>query len=127
MDLSSLVIELVKDFDLLATAQDRKIQFHAEPGHQVETDAKYCKQILHALLTNALIHGRGDIRVRLIGRGARVGFTTVNEVRATPTPSELTLGLWLRVVRALVSQQPSLRFRQHHGSRHHASCLSFQL
>ena len=125
VDLSSLVTELVRDFDLLATAQERKIQFHAEPGRVVETNAKYCKQILHALLTNALIHGRGDIRVRLIGRGPRVSFTTVNEVRSTPTSSELTLGLGLRVVRALVSQQPTLRFRQHHGSRHHASCLSF--
>ena len=124
-DLSSLVTELVRDFDLLATAQERKIQFHAEPGRVVETDAKYCKQILHALLTNALIHGRGDIRIRLIGRRQRVRFITVNEVRSTPTVSELTLGLGLRVVRALVGQQPTLHFRQHHGSRYHASCLSF--
>ena len=125
VDLSSLVGELVKDFELLATAQERRIQFRAEPGRLVETDAKYCKQILHALLTNALIHGRGDIRVRLIGRRRHVSFTTMNEVRSTPTPSELTLGLGLRVVRALVSRQPALRFRQHHGSRYHASSLSF--
>jgi signal transduction histidine kinase len=125
VDLSALVTELVRDFDLLATAQERRIQFHAEPGRVVETDAKYCKQVLQALLTNALIHGRGDIRVRLIGRGQRVRFTTVNEVRSTPTASELTLGLGLRVVRALVGQQSSLRLRQHHGSRYHASSLSF--
>jgi signal transduction histidine kinase len=124
VNLSWLVTELVRDFDLLATAQGRKMQFHAEPGQVVETDAKYCKQILHALLTNALIHGRGDIRVRLISRGRRVTFTTVNEVRSTPTASELTLGLGLRVVRALISQQPALRFRQHHGNRFHASRLS---
>ena len=125
VDLSALVTELVRDFDLLATAQERNIRLRVESGHVVETDAKYCKQILHALLTNALIHGRGDIRVRLIGRGQRVSFTTMNEVRSTPTQSELTLGLGLRVVRALVSQQPSLRFRQHHGGRYHASRLSF--
>jgi signal transduction histidine kinase len=125
VDLSALVTELVKDFDLLATAQERKIQFQVEPSRVAETDAKYCKQVLHALLTNALIHGRGDIHVRLIGRGQRVSFTTVNEVRSTPTASELTLGLGLRVVRALVGQQSSLRLRQHHGRRYHASCLSF--
>jgi len=51
--------------------------------------------------------------------------TTANEVRSTPTATELTLGLGLRVVRALVGQQPTVRFRQHHGSRYHASCLSF--
>ena len=125
VDLSSLVGELVRDFDLLATAQERTIRLHAEPGQVVETDAKYCKQILHALLTNALIHGRGDIRVRLIGRNKSAAFTIVNAVRATPTLSELTLGLGLRVVRALVQQQPALRFRQYRGRRYHASCLSF--
>lgn len=125
VNLSDLVGELVKDFDLLATAQERRILLHAEPGRVVATDAKYCKQILHALLTNALIHGRGDIRVRLLSRGQRISFVTMNEVRSTPTQSELTLGLGLRVVRALVGQQSTLRFRQHHGGRHHASCLSF--
>ena len=39
--------------------------------------------------------------------------------------AELTLGLGLRVVKALVSQQPSLRLRQHHGSHYHATSLSF--
>jgi signal transduction histidine kinase len=124
VNLSSLVTELVRDFELLATAQARKMQFHAEPCQVVETDVKYCKQMLHALLTNSLIHGRGDIHARLIGRGRHVTFTTVNEVRSTPTASELTLGLGLRVVRALISQQPALRFRQHHGNRFHASSLS---
>jgi len=124
VDLSLLVNELVRDFDLLATAQDRKMRFQAEPCLTTETDAKYCTQILHALLTNALIHGRGDIQVRLVRRGRRLIFTTVNELRTTPTASDLTLGLGLRVVQALVAQQPGLQFRQHHGNRLHASSLS---
>jgi len=37
----------------------------------------------------------------------------------------LTLGLGLRVVKALITQQPSLRFRHHHGSRYYATSLSF--
>jgi signal transduction histidine kinase len=125
VELSALASELVRDFDLLAAAQGRQTQFRAETGRVVETDPKYCKQILHALLTNSLIHGRGDIHVRVVSRGQRVSFTTANEVRSTPTATELTLGLGLRVVRALVGQQPTVRFRQHHGSRYHASCLSF--
>lgn len=125
VNLSELVTELVRDFELLATAQNRSVDIQAQSNRTGETDPKYCKQVLHALLTNALIHGRGTIRVRLVQRRQRVVFTTVNEVRSTPTASELTLGLGLRVVRALVSQQPTLQFRQHHGSRHHASSLSF--
>jgi len=124
-DLSALLQELVEDFDLLATADQRKLELRAERVHWVETDARYCKQILHALLTNALIHGRGDIRIRLHSQRGRVRFAMVNAVRSSPTRSELTLGLGLRVVRALVAQQPSLRFRQRHGRHVHATCLSF--
>jgi len=46
-----------------------------------------------------------------------------NAVRAQPANSELTLGLGLRVVRALVAQQPALRLHQHHGRRTHATSL----
>jgi signal transduction histidine kinase len=124
-DLSAVLTDVVKDFDLLATADNRKLELRAEPGCRVATDARYCRQILHALLTNALIHGRDEIKIRLIQRGGRVRLTMANSLRASPTRSELTLGLGLRVVKALVSQQPALRFRQHHGTRLHAAGLAF--
>jgi two-component sensor histidine kinase len=124
-DLSALLAEVVHDFDLLASADGRKLRLTAELACVVVTDPRYCKQCLHALLTNALIHGRDEIRVRLRRRGAHVRFTMMNALRSSPTDSELTLGLGLRVVRALVAQQPALRFRQRHGRRMHATCLVF--
>ena len=124
-DLSALLGELVEDFDLLAGADQRRLLLEAAAGCRVQSDPRYCKQILHALLTNALVHGRGDIRIRLLNRRGRVRFSMVNALRSTPTRSELTLGLGLRVVRALIDQQPTLRFRQHHGRRFHANCLAF--
>jgi signal transduction histidine kinase len=124
-DLAALLAEVVHDFDRLASADGRKLQFVAEQSCAVQTDPRYCKQILHALLTNALIHGRGDIRVRLRRRGPRVRFTLMNAMRSSPSKSELTLGLGLRVVRALVEQQPALRFHQHHGRHTHATSLVF--
>ena len=124
-DLSATLDELVKDFDLLASVDNRKIELRAQPACWVETDPWYCKQILHALLSNALIHGRGEIMIRLRRCGGRVHLTLVNPLRASPTRPELTLGLGLRVVKALVGQQPALRFRQHHGTRRHATGLIF--
>ena len=124
-DLSAILGELVKDFDLLAAADGRKLELCAPPGCRVETDPWYCKQILHALLSNALIHGRGEIKIRLRRHGGRVFLTMVNSLRSSPTRPELTLGLGLRVVKALVSQQPALRLRQHHGARLHATGLIF--
>ena len=104
-DLSALLKELVQDFDLLAAADRRKLELRAEQVCRVEADVRYCKQILHALLTNALIHGRGDIRIRLSSQRGRVRFAMVNAVRPSPTRSDLALGLGLRVVRALVVER----------------------
>ena len=123
-DLSAMLIELVKDFHLLANADGRSLQLEAASGCEVEIDERYCKQILHTLLTNALIHGIGEIKIRLIERQTRVRLAIVNRVASKPTPSELTLGLGLRVVKALVARQTNLQFRQHHGSHFHATCLS---
>jgi len=124
-DLAAILSELAHDFDRLASADGRKLRLVAEHSCAVLSDRRYCRQILHTLLTNALIHGRGDIAVRLRRRGSRARFTLVNHTRSSPTRSELTLGLGLRVVRALIEQQPDMRFRQHHGRRTHATVLVF--
>ena len=126
-DLSAMLADVAQDFELLAREHGRAVQLNAEPNCWVETDPRYSKQILHTLLTNALIHGVGDVRVRLLRRGGRVEFAMANQLRSSPTRSELTLGLGLRVVKALVAQQATLHFRQHHGSRFHATRLSFAM
>src|SRR5262249_16820217 len=100
-DLAAMLRDLVNDFDLLAGAQGRAVAAESERVCRVESDPRYCKQILHALLTNALLHGRDDIKVRVRRRAGRVRFTMLNLVRSSPTRSELTLGLGLRVVKAL--------------------------
>lgn len=124
-DLSDLLSEVVKDFHLLAREEGREVSLVAEPACLAATDPKYCRQILHALLTNALVHGRGQIVIRLLSRAGKVRLTMLNRVRQSPTASEQTLGLGLRVVRALLSLQPALGFRQHHGGRVHATQLTF--
>jgi signal transduction histidine kinase len=126
-DLSAVVSEIVRDFHLLADGEGRSLQLDAEPNCWVVSDAKYCRQVLHGLLTNALTHGRGAIRMRLRKRGSAVWLSMVNEVRQTPAPGALTLGLGLRVVRALLGQQPAIRFRQHAGCRLHATRIGIPL
>lgn len=123
-DLSALLGELVKDFHLLAAEEGREVRLDAPAQCFLETDPKYCKQILHSLLTNALMHGRGPIRLRLQARRGRVTLTLCNQVRSPTKASEATLGLGLRVVHALLALQPAIRFRQHHGRRFHATVLS---
>lgn len=123
-DLAAVLSELVKDFHLLAAEEGREVRLEAPAQCFLETDPKYCKQILHSLLTNALMHGRGPIRLRLQVRRGRVSLTLCNLVRSPAKTPEATLGLGLRVVRALLALQPAIRFRQHHGRRFHATSLS---
>src|SRR6266850_124458 len=63
-DLGSMVRELANDFQPLAAQHDRAVNLVAAPC-RVQSDPRYSKQVLQALLTNALIHGSGDIQIRL--------------------------------------------------------------
>ena len=120
-----MLTELVKDFHLLATDAGRRLDADVAADCHVLTDPKYCKQILHALLTNALTHGRGAIRVRLSHRRRQVGLTFFNQVRQSPRAEERNLGLGLRVVHALLKLEPRVHFRQHHGRNFFATSLQF--
>lgn len=126
VDLTELVGDLVSDFRMLAEEEGRDFQLNAESGCITESDEKHCTQILHALLTNAQVHGQGHVRLRLVKRRGRVCLTLLNAVKVSAKrASELHLGLGLRVVRALVGSQVGIKFRQHHTSRWHASSLAF--
>lgn len=125
VDLAALITDLVSDFRFLAAEQNRSLEAYAPEVCRLSTDRRYCRQILHSLVTNALIHGRGAIRIRLKGRGNQAHLTILNEVRSDGATTEPTLGLGLRVVQALLHHQPGIQFRQHHGSRYHACHLTF--
>ncbi len=126
LDLNELVGDIASDFRMLAEEEGRDFQLSAEPGCITESDRKHCTQILHALFTNAHVHGQGDVRLRLVKRRGRVWLTVLNAVKVgVRGASEHHLGLGLRVVRALVGSQLGIEFRQHHTPRWHASSLCF--
>lgn len=125
IDLGALLSEVIRDFRLLADDAGRALEFEPTPPCWVQVDPRYCRQIVHSLLTNALTHGRGAIRARLLRRVGLVRFTVANAVRHEPAPGDHTLGLGLRVVRALVGRQPSVKFQRHAGIRWYAASLLF--
>ncbi|MDB6057446.1 MAG: signal transduction histidine kinase, partial [Verrucomicrobiales bacterium] len=57
-DLTEMVTDVAKDFELLATESGRSVRVRVHEGCLVKSDAKYFKQVLHNLLTNALKHGQ---------------------------------------------------------------------
>ncbi len=124
VDVAALLDDLVRDFRLLAAEERREVRLVLpKVPPWVEVDARYGKQILHSLLTNSLVHGRGPIHIRLRVAGERARVTIVNPVKRRTTAASQTLGLGLRVVRALVAMPGNLGFRQRHGHLWHGTFL----
>ncbi len=124
-DLSKVLSDLVKDFDLLAAENERHIVCDPMATCWLEADLKYFKQILHNLLTNSLKHGRGDIHIKLVRRARRNVLIIYNQKLLGPSAENFTWGLGMRVVNALVNLQTKLRFRSRGGREYYAARISF--
>jgi len=124
-DLSEMVTDVARDFELLASESGRAVRVRAQPGCFVASDAKYFKQVLHNLLTNALKHGQGDIVVRLMQKENRGGLIIFNRVPKQPVRADKTLTMGLRVVNALLIHQPEIEFRSGARNGHYAARVRF--
>jgi signal transduction histidine kinase len=124
-DLSKVLTDLVKDFDLLAAENERHIVCDPLAGCWLEADLKYFKQILHNLLTNCLKHGQGDIHIKLIRRARCNVLIIYNQKLRSSSAESFTRGLGMRVVNALVNVQTALRFRSRGGREYYAARISF--
>lgn len=109
LELAAMVADLVQDFRLLASENHRELRLDLPATCWINADSRYLKQILHSLLTNAHRHGSGDIVVRLRRRGATCALVVANCV-ARPHGKPGTLGLGLRVVRALLHLDYDIRY-----------------
>jgi len=123
-DLAVVLNEAVADFSLLAEEQGRSISFRAPDAASVRCDLSHVRQIVHNLLTNALKHGRGSIRVKLFQTEERTVLTISNLVRHREDPAPDTFGLGLRVVRTLSELQPDLQCRYRRTATTYSTRLS---
>ena len=121
-NLSAAVREVVEDFQMLATEQDRRFTFKSPADCWVSADPRHLRQIAHNLLTNALKHGDGDLTVRVKREGKSAVLLVGNRARRTET-SEPALGLGLRVVAALLRLEPELRLQRRHDGIYHVARL----
>lgn len=127
IDLAQLVTEVAEDFALLAQENERTVELLCPLPSPVVTDPKHARQILHNLLTNALKHGQGTIRVRLALRRGHVVLVIANGLTPRSSPQPETLGLGLRVVTTLIGLQPEIQYRHRSGARNYLVRLSFPI
>jgi len=108
--LPPLLAELVELYGLLAREQGRDLVLAAGTDVTVTADPRYLRQMLHAVLTNALRHGSGEIRVSTGRDSAGVHCRVENTIAAAPPDHAAGPGLGLRVVRALAARHAALDF-----------------
>ena len=123
---STMVAEVVEDFQLLAADQGRRFNLKSVDQCWVSADPHHVRQIAHNLLTNALKHGDGDLTVRVKRSGKFVKLLVGNRPSRANT-DELTLGLGLRVVAALLRLDPELRLHWRHSRNYYIARLSMPL
>lgn len=121
-NLAPAVAEVVEDFQLLATEQDRRFTLQSQTTCWVSADPRHLRQIIHNLLTNALKHGSGDLKVRVKSTGKFAVLLVANRANRTGT-IEPALGLGLRVVAALLRLEPALQLQRRHGSGYYIARL----
>ena len=127
IDLSKILSDVAKDFDLLATENARALLLEITANCWIEADSKYLKQILHSLLTNTLKHGQGDIYIKLVRKKERGALLIYNQ-KLREAPDQLfALGLGMRVVSALIHLHPHLLLKSRRGEEYYLTRITFPL
>jgi signal transduction histidine kinase len=107
--IAGAVQAIVAPYALQAAAQQRQLSIDLSIEPEAELDEKIFGLILHNLLSNAMTHGLGEIRLRSRAGNGAVTLVILNRVRATEN-TEIGTGIGLRTVESL-AQAHNLKFR----------------
>ena len=107
--IADLVQEIAGLYELQATARGRRLCVDLSTGLEADLDEKIFGLILHNLLSNAISHCGGEIRVRLRPGNGAASLLVLNRV-SNQTNAGVGTGLGLRTV-AILAQAHNLAFR----------------
>lgn len=96
----AFIEDMLEDYQLWAAQSGRTVTFAVADEVSVVSDRRYLKQVLHNLLTNAVKHGAGPIRITL-ARSTRGAVCRIENTVGPATAAGRGHGIGLRIARAL--------------------------
>jgi signal transduction histidine kinase len=97
-----VLMEMLEDYQRLARTESRLIELITCDEVTIVTDSRYLRQIFHTLLTNALRHGIGPIKIG-VSRSADGATCRFENACAPSIHAQPGHGLGLRLARAITS------------------------
>jgi signal transduction histidine kinase len=80
IDIGAVLVELAPGWRVVAEAQGRPLEVGAEPGlPPVRVSGAAVRQVLEVLVSNALVHGRGEVTVRVGETPGGIAVDVVDE------------------------------------------------
>lgn len=111
VNLCDLLEEMLDVYRLLAAEQQRPIEMRCDANCQIQADPEHLRRIFHNLLTNALKHGTGTVRIHLHRRGRTAICTIANPIEPNRPGRDSGMGIGLRLAAALARAHERLEFR----------------
>ncbi|MCX7833966.1 MAG: hypothetical protein N2490_07135 [Ignavibacteria bacterium] len=124
-DIELLLKQIVDDFKILASDQNKSINLKSEPAF-VFADVFYIKQILLNLLSNSIKHGKGDIHIRLKKSKNTLGILFYN-YKMIFSENYFNLGFGVKLVKALCTAHNNINVIIHNGKKWYGVLLEFTL
>ncbi len=100
--LRALLLDLAEAYEPWVRSEGRALQMAVDTDIAVTTDPRYLRQMLHNLLSNAMRHGTGTIRIEL-GLREEAVFCRVENPVSTVRKETPGTGIGLRVARAVAA------------------------
>ena len=125
VDLGAVISELLEPYQARAKAQGRMLTVALSPIGSAKLDQRIFGLVFNNLVSNAVFHGTGEIRIDLRKRGRSAVLFIVNKTRVRPDNATLEAGtgIGLKTVETLAAAHKDMVVRTRKLGEHYVACL----
>lgn len=121
--LKEFLADVIEPFAILATTLGRKLLWSCPKEAEIWCDRNALKQIMFNVLNNSLLHGMGNVLLRVRVRTGSTSILIENGLPETARNPGKGLGIGLKLVQVLIQQMPKTRMTFRKGR---CFCVRFQ-